>query len=119
MTTRAFKLRQFLWALLLLLGGIIPFLVFLRRDFAAFQTVNAHAAAADQPLPWTWERAIAALIAFVCVPIGIFQLSYRSFADSGPMSRGTSWQRLILLWACILLWALMVYLGSPRGYFKW
>ena len=119
MITRTVKLRSLLWALLLPLAGIVPFLVFLRRDFAAFQLLDPQAAAKDQAVPWTWERAIAALVALTCVAAGLFRLGYRSFASSGPLARVASWQRLLILLLCIGLLALLVYVLSPRGYFLW
>src|SRR5436309_213091 len=119
MLNGSIKRKQLLWAILLPLIGIIPFIVFLRRDFAAFQLLAPHAAATTQAVPWTWERAIAALVALVCVVSGLFQLGYRSFASSGPMASGASWQRLIVLWGSMLLLALLVYLASPKGYFIW
>ena len=119
MIPRTVKLRSLLWALLFPLVGIVPFLVFLRRDFAAFQLLDPPAAAEDQAVPWSWERSIAALIALACVTAGLFQLGYRSFAGSGPLANGTSWQRLLILLVCMGLLALLVYFLSPRGYFIW
>src|SRR5882762_6936090 len=95
MITRTVNLRSLLWALLVPLVGVVPFLVFLRRDFAAFQLLNPHAAAGEQAVPWSWERAIAALIALTCISAGLLQLGYRSFASSGPLANVPSWQRLL------------------------
>lgn len=119
MLTGSIKLKQLLWAIVLPLLGIIPFLLFLRRDIAAFHLLDPQAAATTHAVPWTWERASAALAALVCVASGLFQLGHRSFASSGPMASGASWQRLIILWGCMLLLALLVYLVSPKGYFVW
>ena len=119
MPTASIKLRQLLWAFLLPVVGTVPFLLFLRRDFAAFRVLDPQAVAADQAVPWTYERAIAALVALVCVASGLILLAYRSFADSGPMARAASWQRLGIIWACLLVLALLIFLCSPRGYFIW
>jgi hypothetical protein len=119
MVTRSVKFRSLLGALLLPLVGFIPFLVFLRRDFAAFQLLDPQAAAEHQPVPWTWERAIAALVAVMCVAAGLIQLGCRSFATSGPLASVTSWQRLFILLVCMGLLVLLVYVLSPRGYFIW
>jgi hypothetical protein len=119
MITQVLKLRALLWAFLLPLVGMIPFLVLLRRDFGAFKLLHPQAAANDQGIPWTWERAVAALVALVCVAAGLLQLGYRSFASSGALASGTSWKRLLILFACICVWALLVYFLSPNGYFVW
>ena len=111
MLTHHFKFKQVLWALLLPLIGTIPFLAFLRRDFAAFQSLDPQGAAMDHAVPWSWERAIASLASVVCVAWGLFWLGHRSFANA--------WLRLLMVWGCILLLALLLYLCSPKGYFRW
>jgi hypothetical protein len=113
------EFRRLLWAFLLPLAGTIPFALILRRDFTAFQFLDPQAVATGQAMPWSWERAIAALVAVSCFATGLIQLGYRPFAGSGPLSRGASWQRVAILWACLLLVALLVYLFSPKGYFRW
>ncbi len=119
MSLQSVKLKSLSFAVLLPLVGIAPFIVLLRRDFAAFQNVDFHAAATAQEVPWTRERAVAAVVAMVCMAAGFFQIGYRSFSTSGPLASVRSWQRLILVVGYSVFFLLLIYFTSPKGYFVW
>src|ERR1700722_11887632 len=109
MPIRSINLKQLSVAVLLPLIGFVPFLILLRRDFIAFQQFTPQVAATTQGVPWTWERAIAALVAIICLTVGIHRLAYQSFSPSDSMASNRSWGRLIFLVAYMVFLFSLIY----------
>jgi hypothetical protein len=91
--------------------GMLPFQVFLYRDFTRFQQVDPEAAAL-QKVPWSDERFVAAMIAMISVVAGIFILSYR-------LRPSRSWTAMMMFGVYLAAFLAAVYFTAPSGYWRW
>ena len=112
------SLKQLIFAALLPLIGFLPFQFFLHRDFAHFQ-LNSPVVTISQKIPFSRERAVAALCAMACAGSGILLLAFR--LDVFPPLAGAehSWRRLAIFFAYVVVFFAMIYFTAPTNYFVW
>jgi hypothetical protein len=109
MSTQPASLKQIILAGFLPVIGMIPFEIFLHRDFARFQQL-APIAAATQKVPFTDARLGAAVGGLICVIVGFLLLGFYCLRSSRPRLAA-----LILLAYMIAFFA-AVYFTAPSGY---